>query len=134
MELENKLIEALARAMAAEKIADKALEIAQDALIKVEAMKQSTHKVELINPMSQEQQELLEEVKEVMAPADGRPDSEEVPVRQKLSPFTMFGGTMGVKPLPVIPTPDYEALLDNEEENITQEALWDLAVNDEQGV
>jgi len=38
-ELEDKLIEALARAMAAEKIADRALSLAQEAILKVESMK-----------------------------------------------------------------------------------------------
>lgn len=63
-----------------EKIASEALTRSLDAHVKVEAMKQSTHKVELINPYANE---TLEESKK----------EEEVPQSTpKLSPFNTFQG------------------------------------------
>lgn len=82
MKLEDKLIEALARAMTAEKIAEKAFAMAEEALVELRAMKQSTHKVELIDPY-----------KGVFGEEEEKPKIEEPPIEepklQKLSPFNI---------------------------------------------
>lgn len=82
--LEDKLTETMARAIVAEKLAERAMDMAQKALIAVEAQAKSTHKVEYFNPIANEVNALLEEA----APAT----PVEPPKPQKISPFQAFGG------------------------------------------
>jgi hypothetical protein len=51
----DKLEDALVRAKVAEKIADKALALAMEAITKVEAMEKSTHKAYFVNPSTNAQ-------------------------------------------------------------------------------
>jgi hypothetical protein len=55
----DELKEALYRAAVAEKIADKAIEMALRALSKVEAMEKSTHKAYFVNPQQGVEEQVL---------------------------------------------------------------------------
>lgn len=85
-DLEARLSAAEVRSEVACRLADKALDMAMEATIKLEAMKQSTHRVELIPAESPE----LKSFKEELAAATAEEESEPVP-KVRLSPFTVFG-------------------------------------------
>lgn len=108
MDVESKLIEALARAEAAEKLADKALNMAMDAMVQVRAMKESTHKVEYVNPWTEDGSvPLAEGVKQAPAPEP----------ELKASPFALFEGfqarrgSLNVEKSPQTPGEKMEAAL-----------------------
>lgn len=82
MELEKKVQELEVRALVAEKLANKAIDMAMDALVKVQAMKESTHKVEYVNPFAEEMREATK--------IEPEPTSDEPAA--KLSPFNTFSG------------------------------------------
>ena len=66
-------------------VAEKALDMAMDALVKVQAMKESTHQV-VAQPLNPEVTEFINSLK-----PEPEPESEEVPVMKKLSPFNLSG-------------------------------------------
>ncbi len=124
LDLTKLVIEAMAEAKASASIAQKALDIALEALIELKAMKQSTHKVEIFNPMGEEAKKILEE---------GIPTEEDAPPppRVKLSPFAAFGGAREqmvreaeeALEQPAVPTDPITTKLDMEE------ALWEDALS-----
>lgn len=80
MELEERLQAAIIKAEVAEKLASKAIDMAMDAMIKVESMKQSTHKLELV-PMNS----LIPEA----PPAEGLDEVIKEVAPQGISPFNI---------------------------------------------
>ena len=89
-ELLKKVLDLEVRTVVAEKIADKAFDMAIDAKVELESMKKSTHKIEYVNPLNLEANE---EVKKVMEEFAGATSEEEEPqVRIPLSPFGTFKG------------------------------------------
>lgn len=91
-ELEDKLVEALARAMTAEKIADRALSMAQEALMKVEALKQGQGNYYAYPNYDTEPSVLESPVSEPTI------EGEEGTRPRRLSPFAMPHDLMNIKP------------------------------------
>ena len=95
MELTEQLLRKLAdfevRIVVAEKIAEKAFDMAITAKVELESMKKSTHKIEYVNPLNLEANEEVKKVMEEFAGATSE-EGEEPQVRIPLSPFGTFKG------------------------------------------
>lgn len=121
----NKDTDLLVRVELAHRMAEKALDMAMDALIKVQAMKESTHKVSYVDPFGPS----VSSVNQPTAPEESayEPSPEPLP---KLSPFSAFKGIE--KRMQTVKKMNDEIEKGLSEEQVMKSALWDDAMTSEE--